>query len=267
MPICKVCGKEFRRSESPSRFTCGDPECARQRVKQKARQRRGSTFVPEEVPCPYCGQLFVTRNSTSVTCGKRECVLAHKRVKERTRPKPKKALPKKVCEYCGETFTPEQSNRVTCGKRECKLARKRAIAKQQQKSDFVQTEKVCEYCGETFVQKHPNNRICGKHECKLAHKRAMSRLRYSPAALDRRKKAKDVMPEAVESRQCPQCGKIFTAYRSAKQACCSKRCSEARREDVQKAAFLASVEDPWPTLTTLPPGCVSWYSAQMMPCL
>lgn len=175
-----------------------------------------------------------------------------------------------TCKVCGEPYSKKDTrSRSTCGKEDCQKkwkARQAAIAKGRE--PFIPREIPCAVCKDPFLQRQSNHMVCDKHTCKLAHKRKKARERYKPVSVRAAAESeKRPYRPKTETRFCAWCGQNFTTHFQSPKPFCSGRCEESERTDCLARAFLATVKDPFATMDTLPPGCRSWYQAEMMPVL
>lgn len=194
--------------------------------------------------CCICGSFYTpNKSSRQKTCDNPECKRELKRRARAKREgrKPADRSPRK-CIICGETFTPYQHNQNTCSNFYCKreAKKRRAVARYNDTKRKEKTE-TCPICKRRYAPKRDIQKTCGSAAC--------------VAALGR--KSRQV------KRHCAFCSTPFMADPMSKQQHCSPGCKEEhqRREEWMKAA----IPDPWPDLDFLPPECVSWYEAQMMP--
>ena len=126
MPICKVCGKEYKRKDSRSRKTCGDPACRRRWKNMQGALTRGrEPFIPHMEECPYCQEMFLQTQSNQIVCPKHSCKAAHKRrmarlryvpaVKDKPKAPQQPLMETRFCEHCGKDFRVHfQSTRLFC---------------------------------------------------------------------------------------------------------------------------------------------------------
>lgn len=184
-----------------------------------------------------------------------------------------------ICKVCKTEFK-KRHGRQTCGKPEC-AARWRSVrgAARRGRKPFEPRDIPCEICGEIFTQKQTNNTVCQKHTCKLAYKRIQTAKRKEALKNGHGMKpklvepapARPVEPVAVppqyrrETRSCAHCGVGFSVHPFAADEFCSPWCRDAARDMQPVEAFVAATLCPFATMDTLPPGCVSWYQAEMTP--
>ena len=130
---------------------------------------------------------------------------------------------------------------------------------------------ICTVCKKPIQGAHPTAKA-HKGECY----RAMERARWREK--QRRKKAQ-TKEEWRQPRPCSECGKLFDPKNPRQETCAKLACIRTRKKRLEKLraqgvyqrdqtlnAFNEyQMPDPWPGMDTMPPGCVSWYQAEMMP--
>ena len=195
--------------------------------------------------CKICGEPYEPRNSSQKTCGKADCQREQKRLKAVGRKIPRPAKERR-CTICGAVFQPRQPNHVLCDDPKCK-AKARLIAARERYARGVKLPKrKCPICGVMFQPKRPDQKTCGTLSCSR---------RVGAKAREAKK----------EERHCAQCWAPFKVDKSSTRKFCCKLC-EKEWKDAQKS-LETKIPDIWPNLETLPPGCRSWYQAEMMPVL
>ena len=134
---------------------------------------------------------------------------------------------------------------------------------------------ICAICGKPIEGKQAHAKY-HDGECSKAAERRRYRNKkyYDKQRVESRAKWKFV-------RQCSECGGDFMPTTPKQSTCGDAACAKKRKRRMEKLRAQGIYQrderenafgeylmaDPWPELGSLPPGCVSWYSAQMMPCL
>lgn len=158
-----------------------------------------------EISCEYCGKDFVAHNSRRVFCCK-QCADNASKVKRGIKPT---IIHKRICPGCGKEFETQFSRKLYC------------------KKDCTGTQSVknrkCVVCGQPFLTIH-NAKTCGNIECKKAAKKLRSQNWAKPK------------PKLIqyETRECKECGELFSVNSRMSNAYCSKDCrrkAENRKND------------------------------------
>ena len=130
----------------------------------------------------------------------------------------------------------------------------------------------CPFCGKMFTPVRSNQKICGSRACGTKRK---SQNVQSTAPTKRIKCAecgKEFLPAQKNHTTCsPECSRA-RSNRQARELRAKRRAAERDGKDPDHEMLMNQfaeymMPDPWPGLDTLPQGCSSWYSAQMMPVL
>lgn len=126
----------------------------------------------------------------------------------------------------------------------------------------------CAHCGKEFLPDRWNQKYCGKPECEKARKKksqpaskvvAHGQIQCANEAC----KAWFTPAQSNHKTCCSDCSRAYQLQRARKNRAKKRKSVAGQDEDDRLPEF--TMADPWPDLAYLPPGQVSWYSAQMMP--
>lgn len=175
--------------------------------------------------CVICGAVYIAKSNKAKYCSKKCHDIAFRinhGIAVNSNPEPFH----KTCKVCGSSFDTRREAQNTCS-HECAIKWHKEM--RHGRRGKSQIEKICVICGKTFLTYWNSQVTCGDEECKHIHRVNAAKIRYLKS-----KHKKQPKLIQYETRECKECGEIFSIDKRLNNVYCSADCrrkAENRKKD------------------------------------